>query len=357
MNDREKVALVGYVNDVEKNLKRYINQKAQDSYDEAINYIDKQVSKIMKDIDQMSQEIQNSIEAQTTAIIAGVGATTTAIIATKSELSDTRNQLSENLLLQLKSELQIELGRKLNIARSASTKFQQFYQEIRSRFDKTVQGVFVNRNEYDIRFNQIFEEYENKIRSIGEHIFQIRDEIRLVEASSSNSLETIHGLPMEVDLYRLQVRSEELDQAMQFLEASRLQEIRSSLSKLADTCEALSYPNSANNLQEIGIEAKLVMREKGPSDLLIGAEVSRTPGSSMQLQTSLISNPKNCFKEDLKEIIRDQMDQKTKRELSEMEYKELQDAIKTLSEDGIISPDDAAFAEAVINNQSLQTYA
>lgn len=336
---------------------RIARAEAQEALQQAKRYIDQQVNEIMRDIDQMSRELQNSIEVQTAAIIAGVGATTTAVVSTKSEISETRNQLSDKLTLQLKSELQLELGRKLNVARSASTKFQQFYQEIRSRFDKTVQGVFVNRNEYDIRFNQIFEEYENKVRSIGDHIFQIRDEIRLVEASSSNSLETIHGLPMEVDLYRLQVRSEELDQAMQFLEASRLQEIRSSLSKLADACEALSYPNQANNLKEIGIEAKLVLREKGPSDLLIGAEVSRAPGSSMQLQNSLISNPKNYFKEDLKEIIKDRMDLKTKRELNAIEYKELQEAIKTLSEDGIISPDDAAFAEAVLNNQALQTYA
>ena len=133
MNDRDKYAGVGYVDDVaenlKRNLKRYIDQKSQDSYDKAINYIDKQVSKIMKDIDQMSQEIQHSIETQTAAIIAGVGATTTAVISTKSELHETRNQLSEKLTLQLKSELQIELGRKLNVARSASTKFKQFFQE------------------------------------------------------------------------------------------------------------------------------------------------------------------------------------------------------------------------------------
>jgi len=320
-------------------------------------YVDQRVTEIMRDINQMSRELQNSIETQTAAIIAGLGATTTAVISTKSEISETRDQLSDKLTLQLKSELQLELGRKLNVARSASAKFQQFFQEIKSRFDKTVQGVFINRNEYDIRFNQIFEEYENKIRSIGDHIFQIRDEIRLVEASSSESLETIHGLPMEVDLYRLTLRSEELDQTMQLLEASRLKEIKSSLSRLADACDSLSYPNLPNEAQEIGIEAQLLTSESGSVDLLVGAEVQRAPGASMQLQNSLISNPANYINENISELINEQLALKAKRELNEMEYNELQEAIRTLSEDGIISPDDAVFAEAVINQKSIQTYA
>ncbi len=336
---------------------RAAERAAKRAVREAKDYVDQQVNEIMRDINQMSRELQSSIETQTAAIIAGVGATTTAIISTKSEISDTRNQISDKLTLQLKSELQLELGRKLNVARSASTKFQQFFQEIKSRFDKTVQGVFINRNEYDIRFNQIFEEYENKIRSIGDHIFQIRDEIRLVETSNSESLETIHGLPMEVDLYRLTLRSEELDQTMQLLEASRLQEIKTSLSKLAETCEALSYPNLADEHQELGIEAQLVTSDSGSADLLVGADVQRAPGASMRLETSITSNPANYITENLSELIQGKLAPKAKRDLNEMEYKELQEAIQTLSEDGIISPDDAAFAEAVINTNSIQTYA
>ena len=286
MNDRDKYAGVGYVDDTAKELKRYIDKKAQHSYDKAIDYIDQQVDEIMRDINQMSKELQNSIEIQTAAIIAGVGATTaavatttTAIVSAQSEISETREQLSEKLNLQLKSELQLELGRQLNVARSASTKFQQFFQEIKSRFDRTVQGVFINRNEYDIRFNQIFDEYENKVRSIGEHIFQFRDEIRLVESSCSGSLETIHGLPMEVDLYRLTLRSEELDQTMQLLEASRLQEIKTSLSKLAGACNSLSFPDLTDENQALGMEVQLLTSESGSADLLIGADVQRAPGA------------------------------------------------------------------------------
>ena len=77
----------------------------------------------------------------------------------------------------------------------------------------------------------------------------------------------------------------------------------------------------------------------------------------MQLQNSLISNPANYINENISELINEQLALKAKRELNEMEYNELQEAIRTLSEDGIISPDDAVFAEAVINQKSIQTYA
>ena len=307
----------------------------------------------MRDIDQMSRELQRSIETQTAAIIASVGTTTAAVISTKDEVEEAKGQIT----LQLRSELQLELGRKLNVARSASSKFKQFFEDIKSRFDKSLQGVFINRNEYDVRFIQIFEEYENKIRTIGEHIFQIRDEIKLVENASSESLETIHSLPLEVDLYRLKLRSEELDQTIQLLEASRLQEIKSSLSKLQQAADSLSFNNLNTSDDRIGIEALLVQSKNNKSDLLMGADAQRSPGASVQLQSELLGNADNCLDENLQAILERGLEQRQTRELNSQEYQELQEAINTLSEDGIISPDDAAFAEAVINSKNIKTYA
>lgn len=166
----------------------YVDQRIDSLRNELKQHVNSRIAELMSEISSMARQLERAIETQTAAIIAGVGATTAAVVSTKSEISDTRTQLSEKLTLQLRSELQLELGRKLNVARSASAKFKQFFQDIRSRFEKSVEGVFINRMEYDERFNQIFDEYENKIRTIGEHIFQIRDEIRLVESSSSQSL-------------------------------------------------------------------------------------------------------------------------------------------------------------------------
>ena len=185
---------------ISEGLARQIaRQEARDIANDLREEFNSKINDIMRDIDQMSRELQRSIETQTAAIIASVGTTTAAVMSTKDEVEQAKGQIT----LQLRSELQLEMGRKLNVARSASSKFKQFFEDIKSRFDKSVHNVFINRNEYDVRFIQIFEEYEKKIRTIGEHIFQIRDEIKLVEDASSESLETIHSLPLEVDLYRL----------------------------------------------------------------------------------------------------------------------------------------------------------
>jgi len=335
---------------------------AQKALREAQRYTDQQVNEIMKDIDQMSRELQRSIETQTAAIIAGVAATTAAVTGTteavtaaQSEVSETRIQLSKNISLQLQSDLQLELSRKLNDARASSTKFKQFFDDIKSRFDRSVQGVFLNRTEYEARFQMIFDEYENKIRSIGEHIFQIRDEIRLVESSASESMELIHGLPMEVDLYRLELRSEELDQTVQLLEASRLEEIRTALGDLQTAAQQLSYANSPDLAQPLGIEA-LVVSSDVAQDLLVGSEASRAPGDSVHLDTQLTDPGTSCLNLNLLSILNQELGRKTSRELSESELAELGAAVESLLEDGLISPDDAVLADAVVKSKKIQTF-
>jgi len=337
----------------ESRARQIAYEEARDMANELRNEFNSRINDIMRDIDQMSRELQRSIETQTAAIIASVGTTTAAVMSTKDEVEQAKGQIT----LQLRSELQLELGRKLNVARSASSKFKQFFEDIKSRFDKSLQGVFINRNEYDVRFIQIFEEYEKKIRTIGEHIFQIRDEIKLVEEASSESLETIHSLPLEVDLYRLKLRSEELDQTIQLLEASRLHEIKSSLGKLQLAADSLSFNNLNTSDEKIGIEALLVQSNNNKSDLLMGADAQRSPGASVQLQSELLDNADNFLDENLQAILEHGLEQRQTRDLNSQEYQDLQEAINTLSEDGIISPDDAAFAEAVINSKNIKTYA
>jgi len=316
-------------------------------------HVDSQNKKVMKSIEQMGRQIERAIEIQTAAIVVGVAATTTAVVSTKSEISDTRTQLSEKLSLQLRSELQLELGRKLNVARSASAKFKQFFQDIRSRFDKSLEGVFINRIEYDERFTQIFDEYNNKIRTIGEHIFKIRDEIGLVEASCSQSMENIYSLPMEVDLYRLEQRSEELDQTVAILEASRLQEIKDSLGNLKSALKMLSYQQAGDTQQSIGLEALYVSSPAGDWDLLMGAKAIRPPGGSIDIDNSVLENSTSEITDTALIGIAGSLEARQKRSLTEIEYEELGQAIRTLSEDGIISPDDAILAKAMFESRNV----
>jgi len=334
----------------------YVDQRINSLRNELKEHVNSRIAELMREISSMARQLERAIETQTAAIIAGVGATTAAVISTKSEISDTRTQLSEKLTLQLRSELQLELGRKLNVARSASAKLKQFFKDIRSRFEKSVENVFINRMEYDERFNQIFDEYENKIRTIGEHIFQIRDEIRLVESSSSQSLETIYSLPMEVDLYRLEMRSEELDQTVNMLEASRLQEIKSSLDDLKDVIATLSYQKGIAAEQRAGLEALYVTSSTGDQDLLLGAKASRSPGGSITVDNSIMESPDSDISDNVAQSVIEALSTRQQRPLQEEELEELRKAIRTLSEDGIISPDDAALASAVVDSRKVSIY-
>jgi len=334
----------------------YVDQRINSLRNELKQHVNSRIAELMSEISSMARQLERAIEIQTAAIIAGVGATTAAVVSTKSEISDTRTQLSEKLTLQLRSELQLELGRKLNVARSASAKFKQFFQDIRSRFEKSVEGVFINRMEYDERFNQIFDEYENKIRTIGEHIFQIRDEIRLVESSSSQSLETIYSLPMEVDLYRLEMRSEELDQTVNMLEASRLQEIKSSLNELKSAIATLSYQKGIAADQRAGLEALYVTSSTGERDLLLAAKASRSPGGSITVDNSIVESPDSDISGKVAQSVIEALSTRQQRPLQEEELEELREAIRTLSEDGIISPDDAALASAVVESRKVSIY-
>ena len=210
--------------------------------------------------------------------------------------------------------------------------------------------------EYDERFNQIFDEYENKIRTIGEHIFQIRDEIRLVESSSSQSLETIYSLPMEVDLYRLEMRSEELDQTVNMLEASRLQEIKSSLDELKGAIANLSYQKGIAAEQRAGLEALYVTSSTGDQDLLLAAKASRSPGGSISVDNSILESPDSDISDNVAQSVIEALSTRQQRPLQEEELEELREAIRTLSEDGIISPDDAALASAVVEARKVSIY-
>jgi hypothetical protein len=334
----------------------YVDQRINSLRNELKQHVNSRIAELMSEISSMARQLERAIEIQTAAIIAGVGATTAAVVSTKSEISDTRTQLSDKLTLQLRSELQLELGRKLNVARSASAKFKQFFQDIRSRFEKSVEGVFINRMEYDERFNQIFDEYENKIRTIGEHIFQIRDEIRLVESSSSQSLETIYSLPMEVDLYRLEMRSEELDQTVNMLEASRLQEIKSSLDELKGAIATLSYQKGIAAEQRAGLEALYVTSSSGDQDILLAAKAARSPGGSITVDNSILDSPDSDISGEVAQSVIKALSTRQQRPLQEEEYEELREAIRTLSEDGIISPDDAALASAVVESRKVSIY-
>jgi hypothetical protein len=177
--------------------------------------------------------------------------------------------------MQTEASLQIEVGKKLADSVSTHGKLMAFASDINSRFQKSIEGIFLNRQLYSVNFNKIFDEYRNKIRTIGDHIFYIRDNDILPAVKAANaSLEEIHGLPFEVDLLRLKVRAQSLDETLTMLKESRFDQILNSLDNLTESLDSQFALDLKAN-EPAGGDCKVVLmavQSKLATDYLIGAE-------------------------------------------------------------------------------------
>lgn len=232
---------------------------------------------IVGEIRDQTSRLSGNIESQTVAVVGGVAATTVMLERTKNQIETDFDRTRTKLDLQTEASLQIEVGKKIADSVSTHGKLMAFASDINSRFQKSIEGIFLNRQLYSVNFNKIFDEYRNKIRTIGEHIFYIRDNDILPAVKAANaSLEEIHGLPFEVDLLRLKVRAQSLDETLTMLKESRFDQILNSLDNLTENLNsqfALDVKASSSSISDcsvvmMGIQSKLA------TDYLLGVEAS-----------------------------------------------------------------------------------
>jgi hypothetical protein len=166
--------------------------------------------------------------------------------STKVQLEQDFSLTREKIEIQTESALQIEVGKKVAEAGSLRAKLDAFLKDIKDRFDRSIAGVVINRELYSLNFKKITDEYENKIRTIGEHIFQVKTEDIAPAVKAAQVLyEDAHSLPIEMDLKRLSARAECLDQTLEMLKTSRLDEVVSSLDTLDNMLKQYSAPGVA----------------------------------------------------------------------------------------------------------------
>jgi hypothetical protein len=156
-------------------------------------------------------------------VIAGVAATTLAVgqhkDATIAQFGETKAIVTK----QTSAVVQMEMIRAYNEAVALRAKVDAFTEEIDERFDKAIEGVFINRILYDKHFQAIYSEYDNKIRTIGEHIFAIWEQDLLpAETAAKVPHSQYQNLAIEVDLERLARRSAQLDQDLEVIFESAL---------------------------------------------------------------------------------------------------------------------------------------
>lgn len=217
--------LMGEIGGLRKNVESEISR-----LEDVMNDL---VEAVVSAIREQTREVSEGLTKQTVAMVAGVAATTLELESTKIQIATDFEKTRVKLDLQTKAGLQIEIGKKLADLKGLRDKLRAFDKDIRARYEKAIEGKRHNQELYNLNFGRIFDEYDHKVRTIGEHIFELRElDFGHVEEATNTSAEDIHNLPMDVDLQRLKVRSETLDQSLAILRATRLDKILHSVSSL-----------------------------------------------------------------------------------------------------------------------------
>jgi len=231
-------------------LQRQVNQleNAVNHLERELNqlrrHVDSEIERLEREMREIGEMIVHAIDRQTQAVVGGVAATTLMIERTKSQIETDFHETRTKLELQTESTLQIEVGKKVSEASSLRSKLEAFAQDIRLRFDKSIENASINRELYNLNFRKIRDEYENKMRTIGEHIFQIKlEDIAPAEKAAIVPYEQAHSLPLEMDLQRLAARAQNLDETLDLLKSSRLDDVVSSMDSLQNLLNAHSIGN------------------------------------------------------------------------------------------------------------------
>jgi hypothetical protein len=311
---------------------------------------------IVGEIREQTSRLSGNLETQTVAVVGGVAANTVMLERTKNQIETDFDKTRVKLDLQTQATLHIEIGKKIAECVSTHGKLMAFATDVNSRFQKSIEGIFLNRQLYTVNFNKIFDEYRNKIRTIGEHIFYIRENDILPAVKAANtSLEEIHSLPFEVDLMRLKVRAQSLDETLTMLKESRFDQILNSLNDLNENLnshfalDGLKGVISANDCQIVmmGIQSKLA------TNFLIGAKafaVGSTQAVNLTYQDDVFPE---LLGSNGKRVIGELLSSAT-RAANEEEVARLHSATERLKSKGLISNESSSMLNDFLNSGNLK---
>lgn len=267
------------------------------------------------------------------------------------ELTTGRNQVSEeftrtreNLSLKTEADLQIELAEKISHAVATRSKINAFVADITARFEKSVEGIYLNRQLYNLNFKKIFDEYQNKIRTIAQHIYEITEQdFGPATKAALTAPDQICELPIEVDLLRLKLRAESLDECLELLKNARLDDILLSLNKLGHSLEnefRVALP-SGSSPDAVHCVYGLHMRAHNDETVLLQSTVTTTGTGSQE--RVVIQPPADGFKRYHEETARRSINQsiarRSTRPATETELSALRSAATRLVQTGRISAD------------------
>ncbi|TSA44425.1 hypothetical protein D4R49_00180 [bacterium] len=319
------------------------------------NEVAREIQRLEDEMREIGAMIVGAIDKQTAAVVGGVAATTIMIERTKLQIQEDFSKTRNDLALQTESTLQIEVGKKLSDATALKGKLEAFVSDIKFRFDKSIAQVALNRELYNVNFQKITDEYDNKIRTIGEHIFQVKQEdIAPALKAADVPYEVAHGLPIETDLLRLSARAENLDETLNLLKTSRLDEVLSSLDKLDNDLDSFAVGSTIpGDSVSICVEG-LATTSPVSTRILVG--MTATPvQSDAAVELSLVDNSLAPFDSKVsRDKIERMIGQRTFRDTSGPEIVSLSNAAKSLQARGLISNDARLLLEDFLGSGNLQ---
>lgn len=236
----------GYVQGAINNLRSQLQAEIR-AVDQRVGRLEdelrREIQRLEREMREIGDRIVGAITQQTAAIVGGVAANTVMIETLKGRVEDEFGRTIDKLDSQIESALQVEVVKKIADASSISSKLTAFVNDIYSRYEKALFSSAANRELYNVNFGKITDEYENKIHTIGQHIFEVRDQdIASVLESAKVPYELTHGLSIEMDIARLSARSQNLDETVGLLRESRVSEVLSSLDQLESDLAEFALP-------------------------------------------------------------------------------------------------------------------
>ena len=261
-----------------------------------LNRLRQEMSQIANAIAEMSREMRSDLKAihklsekqlavdkeqldaqRTTAqtstqiLTANVAGFATSVFATNATTAATDRSTS--------ALVEVEYLRLYNEARAPLRFIEEFASEITERFAKAIEGVHVNRELYDEHFRRIFDESENKVRTIGEHIFRIIEEDfdPTVQQRLEVPRSTYQNLALEVDAKRISERSRQLDADLRTLFVETLAPLLEMHHRFETELAANYAVDIGPSVGEMLLPAAVAVSDDGGCELYVGCRIEGTP--------------------------------------------------------------------------------
>lgn len=218
-----------------------------------IGQLEDEMAKIASSIKEMQRALVQSLSALQDRVEATNKTTKALIVANESgfqrTLSATKTgfertlsatqQVDEAVTRNTGALVEMEYLRLYGEAQAPLRFIESFAEEIDDRFAKAIEDVYLNRELYNQHFDRIYDEYDAKIRSIGEHIFELleNDFEPIVERSQQVPQLEYAKLSLEVDEVQVAVRSQLLDDALESLKQTSLQPLLGAEQALTETLD------------------------------------------------------------------------------------------------------------------------